>query len=242
MITIAPEALQDLAIEAQGRLHPLHPARAAWRRLRGRALELSIPHRGELHRARADGGQRGDPEALAPDPAVRRAPGRGLRGRRLARRRVPGPAPGPRRDRAADRRRRDRLRRLHRVRGRRPSDARGGGEAVHRLGSRARRQGPCLRADRMPTVDPRGGEPVVDGAFFNSPASRAAAIERIYVHERRLRRLRRSGAVERWPATIVLGNPLDRPGRHWGRWSAPAAADSVRSPNAQRRSRPARRR
>src|SRR5215216_4412133 len=58
MIAAAPRALADR------------------RRARDRALELSLPHRRQRRRAGADGRQRGRPQALAPDAALRRADGR----------------------------------------------------------------------------------------------------------------------------------------------------------------------
>ena len=52
MTAIAAEALADVDAGPQAGLHALHPARAARRRARRRAVELSVSHRGQHGRAR----------------------------------------------------------------------------------------------------------------------------------------------------------------------------------------------
>ena len=58
MIAHRREALAPVVPEAEGGLPPLYPPRAAGRRARRRALELSLPDGGQHHRAGADGRQR----------------------------------------------------------------------------------------------------------------------------------------------------------------------------------------
>ncbi len=67
-------------------LHPVHPARASGNGAGRRTVELSAPDGGERRCSRADGRQRGGAEAFAPDAALRRADGAGVRTRRACRR------------------------------------------------------------------------------------------------------------------------------------------------------------
>ena len=164
----------------------LHQARAARRRLRRRAVELSLSHRGQHDRAGADGRQRRDPEARSADAAGRRALRQGVRGRR--------PAEGLfqnlvlTHDQTAEI-----AARLGRVDHGATSPARSPAAApssgrrrhLHPLGLELGGKDPAyVRADADST---HAVENLVDGAFFNSGQC-CCGIERIYVHEKRLRR------------------------------------------------------
>ena len=95
MIEIAPGGAGRYRCRRQGRLHPLHPARAAGRRLRGGALEFPLSDRRQCRGAGADGGQCGAAEAFGPDAALRRALRRGLQGRGPAQGAVPASGADP---------------------------------------------------------------------------------------------------------------------------------------------------
>ena len=102
MLAVAPGALADRRPEPQVGLFPVHPARAAGSRLRDRTLELSVPDRGEQHRARSCGRQRRAAEALGARPRCAPSGFRRLRRGGIADGRVPASAREPRRG-AADR-------------------------------------------------------------------------------------------------------------------------------------------
>ena len=101
MVALAEEALRPYYPPDEGRLPPLHRARAGRRRDGHRAVELSLSHRGQHHRARPDRRQRRDPEARRADAARRRAFRRGVPARRPAEGPVPQSRPVARADREA---------------------------------------------------------------------------------------------------------------------------------------------
>ena len=76
-------------LQSEGRLPPLRQEGPAGRGDGHRAVELSLSHRGQHHRAGADRRQRGDPQARGADAAGRRAIRQGLREGRPAEGRVP---------------------------------------------------------------------------------------------------------------------------------------------------------
>ena len=87
MVEIAEAALKPvMASNPEGRFPPLCEEGSARRRHGHRAVELSLSHRRQHHRAGADRRQRGDPEARRADAAGRRALRKGLREGRPARR------------------------------------------------------------------------------------------------------------------------------------------------------------
>ena len=113
--------------------------------------------------------------------ALRRVPGAGG----PAGRRVPGAACLARRHRSRHPRSARRLRGVHRLGGRRPRRAARGRRALHRRRPGARRLRPGLCARTTPTSLTRSR--TSSTARSSIPASPAAASQRIYVHERRLR-------------------------------------------------------
>ena len=169
------------AYRAEGRVHPLHPPPAARRRLHRRAMELSLSHRGQRGGPGDPGRQCRDPEAFAPDAALRASalpkpsPQPGCRKASssifISRTRIPSAviaampsisSPSPARSPAATRSQRAAAGTLHR-----------------RSGSNSAARTRPMSAP-MPMLD-HAVENLVDGAFFNSGQS-CCGIERIYVH------------------------------------------------------------
>ena len=148
MVEIAEDGAGAGRGQRQGRLPPLREEGSARRGHGHRAVELSLPHRGQHDRAGADGRQRRDPEACRADAAGRRALRRGLREGRPAEGRVPEHRPEPRPDREAARLRQDRPCQFHRLGGRRPRHREGRGRHLHDARAGTRRQGPGLCAAR----------------------------------------------------------------------------------------------
>ena len=85
MLALAPEALAAMRPGEKAGFRAPHQARAARSRRRGGAVELSLPDGGQCRAAGADCRQHRDPQAFAPDAAVRRALPRSLRERRRSR-------------------------------------------------------------------------------------------------------------------------------------------------------------
>ena len=130
------------------RVQALHPPRAARRRARAGALELSLSGLGECRDPRDHGGQHRHPEDGAADAARLGTVRGGVRGGGSSAGGVPVSAREPRGRRADHRGSADRVRLVHRVGGWRPCRAAGGQRPVHLGESRARRQGSRLRACR----------------------------------------------------------------------------------------------
>ena len=172
-------------------------------------------------------GNAGDPEALGPDSAVRRADRRGVRRGRAARGPVPAPAPQPRCGRPNHRQRRDRLRGF--------TGSVAGGRSVQEAAARrflevglelGGKDPAYVRAD----ADLEHAiENLADGAFFNSGQS-CCAIERIYVHRDVYDRFV-DGLVE-FARSYRLDDPTD-PATTLGPLVRPAAAEFVRGQIAE---------
>ncbi len=79
MLGLAPAALAPVQPGDKAGFDAADQARAARRRRRRGTVELSLPDGGQCRAAGADRRQCGGAQALAPDPAVRRALSRGLR-------------------------------------------------------------------------------------------------------------------------------------------------------------------
>ena len=220
---------------AEGGLHALRAARAARRRVHGRGLELSVPHRREQRGAGADGGQRRDPQAFGADAAVRRALRECLAGRGSAGGRVPGSASSHEDTDRIDPRSARRLRRVHRLGGRRPRRAARRGGALHRR--RASSSAAAIRCTCATTPISRTPSRTSSTARTSIPASPAAACSASTCTSGSTTQFV-DGFVE-LTRKYVLGNPLEA-GHHARPGGAHRGGRRRARADRRRRSRPAR--
>jgi acyl-CoA reductase-like NAD-dependent aldehyde dehydrogenase len=170
----------------------------------------------------ADRRQCGHPQACRADDARRRAFCRSLGGGRAAARLSSRTSSSPRPDEREliGSGRVDHVNFTGSVAG--GGDRARGGRHLHQCRARARRQGPGL-CDGRRRLD-FAVENLVDGAFFNSGQC-CCGIERIYVHEKPLRRLRRR--LRRPDQEVRARQPARRRRRRSARWRR-TFADLVR--------------
>ena len=213
MIAIAEEALAPSMPPDQGRLPPLDRPRAAGHGVRHRAVELPVPHRGQLDHPGADGRQRGGPQARGQTLLV---------GERFARAFAAAGLPEGvfqnlvlTHDQTAEADRSGRRRPTVNFTGsveggRRIERAAAGTFAT--LGLELGGKDPAyVRADANL---PHAIENLVDGSFFNSGQS-CCGIERIYVHEDVYEAVRR-GLRRLTPSTCSASRSTKR--RRSARW------------------------